>query len=1203
MSTPASCDSASQLLLGGNPAEVTAFLDHLALCLPCQVFVARHEQRFVQIFENDPIDEHLPLVQDALDRLAGIESRFAKKPRQEWQAPVIPGYELIDLLSQTSHSKVFRAQQTSLPRQVALKYVILSDKSGGSKVLAGESAVLAGLNHPNILTIYETGTWDRGIWLSLEYCEGGSLAERLQSPWRTEAAAKLTLAIAQAAHAAHKQGVIHRDIKPANILFTREGQGKLGDFGLAAGSDWGSPAHLSPSSNDGKTPLSVVGTSSYIAPEQVCSMRCDHRVDVHGLGAVLYHLLTGCAPFSADSTLKELNLAASEIPLAPAVLNPLVPEDLSCICMKCLAKDPGQRYDTALQMARDLEDFLEGMPVRARPLGQAERVNKWARRNRSLVKALAGLALTMIGSMLALAALSCWALVERQKAMEMAARNELEKKRAESLEKRALKKQAESEAQSYVNKITRAFFEWEFGSAITAWKLLESCPFEFRGWEHDHLTTLLSKNQVILHGHSRNVNGVAVSPDGKRIASTGEDGSVLLWDALTGDLLGKVAESDSPARGLVFSNNGKTLAIALRKRAVLIVNVAEKRVTNTIEIRPEKPIPFSLFGRSICLNREASQVYCELENEGIGVWDTKSGNLARVCRFGKKMDTILSLAITQDGKKIAAGGNATIWIWDTQTGNLVHEIDVPGTNVRCLCFDNAGKSLIAGLNDHSVFVIESANGKLIHKLKSHTDSVQAVALSPNEKILASAGDDYNIKLWDWKTGNLLKTLKGHGNSVSSLSFISPGQGLVSASWDKTLRVWNTQGTVNEPRIVPNDLFRALAFSPVTSLLAFAGFSQGKTGGAGMEVGLWDTFNLNHYHSFYRLNVPFQSIAFSPVHERLSCGAKDGYMATWDAKNKLMLWEAKPTSETIQRIAYSPDGKYIYLAVNLTGQILVVDGNSGALLRTIQAHSSTVIGLAASSDGKWLASGGRDSAIKIWKTADYSLVQTLDGHTEQVRSLAFSRDGSILASGCDAGKIVLWNLKTGTASRVLTGHGEGVTTLRFTRNGDRLFSSSFDKTVRIWNIDSGEELVTLTKHTAAVRETDLNSEGSLLASGGDDGNIILWEANAKMDSQQLQPQSQLIAEAGFQENSPLIFAQTRDGELIAWDPRNGRQVPVNDTELKAPSFGKLKSESPDGKYFVLWKGQDVWLVDKSLRKTIEESNLKKLKSWAETVNYK
>ena len=107
----------------------------------------------------------------------------------------------------------------------------------------------------------------------------------------------------------------------------------------------------------------------------------------------------------------------------------------------------------------------------------------------------------------------------------------------------------------------------------------------------------------------------------------------------------------------------------------------------------------------------------------------------------------------------------------------------------------------------------------------------------------------------------------------------------------------------------------------------------------------------------------------------------------------------------------------------------------------------------------------------------------------------------------------------------------------------------------------------------------------------------------MDSQQLQPQSQLIAEAGFQENSPLIFAQTRDGELIAWDPRNGRQVPVNDTELKAPSFGKLKSESPDGKYFVLWKGQDVWLVDKSLRKTIEESNLKKLKSWAETVNYK
>ena len=228
------------------------------------------------------------------------------------------------------------------------------------------------------MPVYEVGEHEGQHYFSMKLVEGGSLASRgRQSP---KAAARLVVAVARAVHHAHQRGVLHRDLKPANVLLDREGRPHVTDFGLARRLCGGAATLASGA---------VIGTPAYMAPEQARAEKgVTVAADVYGLGAVLYELLAGRPPFVGDDPLEVLARVMSEEPARPRLLNSAVDRDLETVCLKCLEKDARQRYGSAEAVALELERWLRGEPIEARPVGRVVRVWRWCRRN----PAVAGLA-------------------------------------------------------------------------------------------------------------------------------------------------------------------------------------------------------------------------------------------------------------------------------------------------------------------------------------------------------------------------------------------------------------------------------------------------------------------------------------------------------------------------------------------------------------------------------------------------------------------------------------------------------------------------------------------------------------------------------------------------------------------------------------------------------------------------------------------
>jgi serine/threonine protein kinase len=353
--------------------------------------------------------------------------------------PEIAGYEILGVLGRGGMGVVYRARQLKLQRTVALK-MVLTGSHAGPKDLArfcAEAEALGRLQHPNIVQIYDVGEAAGRPYFVFEFVAGGSLAQHLHgAPQPVRAAAQLVKTLAGAVHAAHGSGVIHRDLKPANILLKDDGPAtrpnvlssvalrleclvpKIADFGLAKCADTETDAE------DSRGPTvtgDLVGTPNYMAPEQAMVPRqpLGPPADVYALGAILYELLTGRPPFTGETPLATVLQVLNNEPVSVTSLRPDVPRDLETICLKCLRKEPRQRYGTALELAEDLERFLRDEPIRARPVGTVERLGRWARRHPTPAGLLAAGLVAPVVALIALSLLS--ARLVRSNALESAA--------------------------------------------------------------------------------------------------------------------------------------------------------------------------------------------------------------------------------------------------------------------------------------------------------------------------------------------------------------------------------------------------------------------------------------------------------------------------------------------------------------------------------------------------------------------------------------------------------------------------------------------------------------------------------------------------------------------------------------------------------------------------------------------------------------
>jgi len=299
-------------------------------------------------------------------------------------------YELLSEIARGGMGVVFKARQVSLNREVGLKMILSGQLASTADVarFRAEAEAAANLDHPNILPIYEVGEHQGQQYFAMKFAPGGSLAGNLarlvQEP---KAAAEVVGKVCRAVDFAHRRGILHRDLKPGNILLDADGTPYVTDFGLAKKVEGDSNL---------TQPGVIVGTPSYMAPEQARAEKgLTTGVDIYALGAILYELLTGQPPFRGPTVMDTILLVLEREPTHPTVVKPRADRDLSVIALKCLEKDPGKRYESAAALADDLDRWLRGEPILARPASRLERTAKWVRRNPA-VAALTTLAVIML---------------------------------------------------------------------------------------------------------------------------------------------------------------------------------------------------------------------------------------------------------------------------------------------------------------------------------------------------------------------------------------------------------------------------------------------------------------------------------------------------------------------------------------------------------------------------------------------------------------------------------------------------------------------------------------------------------------------------------------------------------------------------------------------------------------------------------------
>ena len=291
-------------------------------------------------------------------------------------ATAVGDYELLAEIARGGMGVVYRARQLSLNRIVALKMILSGDLASAAELarFRTETEAFASLDHPNIMPIYEVGEHDGRPYFSMKLIDGNNLALQ-QHSFRGDglAIARLLVVIARAVHHAHQRGILHRDLKPDNILLDAQSRPYVTDFGLARRVQ----------GDSGMTQSGViVGTPSYMAPEQAAGRKdLTTAVDVYGLGAILYVLLSGCPPSRGETPVETVRQVLEEEPSRPRMLNPRVHRDLETICMKCLNKDPQRRYGSAEALAEDLDRWLVGEPIQARRSSVWEKTYKKAKRN------------------------------------------------------------------------------------------------------------------------------------------------------------------------------------------------------------------------------------------------------------------------------------------------------------------------------------------------------------------------------------------------------------------------------------------------------------------------------------------------------------------------------------------------------------------------------------------------------------------------------------------------------------------------------------------------------------------------------------------------------------------------------------------------------------------------------------------------------
>jgi WD40 repeat protein/serine/threonine protein kinase len=1079
--------------------------------------------------------------------------------------PTVPSYEILRELGRGGMGVVYEARQIQLNRLVALKMILTGGHAGEQELarFRTEAEAVARLQHPNIVQIHEVGEAQGRPFFSLEYVDGGSLDRKTAgTPLPPRQAARLVETLAGAMDAAHRCGIIHRDLKPANVLLARTDP----LHGVALGSGLREAAHYQPKITDfglakkldagpGQTASgAILGTPSYMAPEQAGGQKkvVGPLADVYALGAILYELLTGRPPFRAATVIDTLMQVLTDEPVPPSRLQPKLPRDLETICLKCLHKEPGKRYATAAALAEDLQRFLEGRPIAARPVGRAERAWRWCRRNPVVAGLLAGVAASLVLGTVVAWVLAVQARSEARRAEDEKTRADEKTEEARAKEQQALSEKRRAEWLAYASQMGLAQREWQDGNLRHAGDLLAASPAHLRGWEYNYLYTLVYKQQRILRGHKGPVNSVAFGPDSKRLASASLDQTVTVWDSATGKQIRTLKGHTGWVLSVAFSPDGKHLASGGADTTLRVWDIQTGQGLRTLK-------GHSGGVQSVAYSPDGQHLVSASADHTVRVWDMGTGQSTLTLKG--HAGVVSSVAFSPDGKRLVSGSkDGTLKVWDAQTGQELLTLKGESGPVSSVAFSPDGQRLASG-SARSIVVWDAQTGQELLTFKGHTLPVTCVAFSPDGKCLASGGgggtgwpslllqprSGGEVKVWDARTGQETLTLKRPKTGVRCVAFSPDGQILASANEGifrrGTVRDATTHQIIEDEsvleRIYPPsevelwpaqtveaaltlkghaDRVSSVAFSPDSKTLASA--SEDHT------VKVWDVHTGQETLTFKGHTGPVDSVTFSPDGKRLvsASGAEApllppapgegkvrrlpggeamaGEVKVWDARTgqealtlKGQIVTFKGQSRGLLTVAFSPDGQRLLGGGSQDNAPKLWDARTGQrALPLKKVHVQGVNSVAFSPDGQRLASASADRSIKVWDAQTGQVILTLRDRTGPVHSVAFSPDGQHLATGGGDNNLKLWDAQTGEEILTLEGHIGPVHSVAFSPDGKRLASGSDDKTVKVWDTQTGQETLTLRGHTAPVSSVAFSPDGKRLASASADWTVKIWDAS-------------------------------------------------------------------------------------------------------------
>lgn len=1006
------------------------------------------------------VDIGHPQLSDAVDAILMLRQAAAatRRPAGDDEHPLparIGRFEVVRLAGCGGFARVAEAIDPVLNRRVALKVprpeTILAPPL--RRRFLREAEFAARLSHPNIVMIYEVGEADGLAYIAQEFCAGGSLAEWLDEhpgPLSPRAAVQLVLALTRAIAYAHDEGVIHRDIKPANVLLVPAWPGdpsdlppglivKLGDFGLGKAATAAEGDELTQLTQTGAR----VGTPTWMAPEQVDATigPVGPWSDVHALGLLLDRLLTGRCLRGGRTDAETFRQILLEEPVPCDRAQPGLSPDLGAVCLTCLANNPRDRYATARELASDLQRFLDGHPTVARPLSPAARIARGMRR-RPLATTLAALALAAL-------ALAGWASSERSRELARHAATSADMRRHEA-----------------ATALRRGFDAFRTGNAAAALNQLDACrridpgladSFAGRWLEHrlhGEQTLLLPRDGST----GAALHDLCISPDGTLFAAGAADGTLLIGRLDTASASSgvvQVVQAHDEINGVNFSPDGRTLATVGEDGALRLWNAADGAA------RGETPsVGSGLYGVAFAV--DGTFIAYGGADRILRVVPLEDGRLAaqepRTFALPEAQDAEIESLCALDGTRLAVALGPLVLVTDVErTGET--RVIAKHTEVVARLALSADRTLLAIVGHaRSPMVVRVDDGALVRILPRHPSWTDGCGFSPDGSKLVTAGKDGIARLYDIASGTLEHRFVGHVGRVWDAQFDSDGR-VLTAGADGTLRRWDarTPPDLAGVVIIPYTGARATTVASTTTeggrralLIGYDSVSMGssQTPSISSRVDLLDTASgvactlpvllpastrdlvIDHHRdlivalpvkfplatfarrSAARVSQP--AIAGEP--EIVGCSgavAADGLIAIGCHGGRLVCWNpAASRAVVIDRfdkdvdcLAVAP-GSPTRLAAGSRRRVRLYDlttlprdlaSSHVRVLRTLPDLPGDVQSLAWSPDGSRLVCGMNDGLVMVFDAATGATVGTLAAHERDLIGVAYLADGRSLVT--------------------------------------------------------------------------------------------------------------------------------------------------------------------------------------------------------------